>query len=253
MNTDRLWVVAAVVGMVVVALAGWFVGISPIVAQAAAADESAASTTAANQASESRLAVLKTQYAGIGKLQKTLDSLRESIPEGANASVFQQEINGLCAEYGVTLSSVTVNSATIYQAVTPAVAPTTGTSTSTPTPTPTTSTTPAATPAPSTAQTNGLVLVPVVVAVIGSFDDVKAFIGALQSGPRLYLATGVQISDNDGIYTGTLSGDVFTVAGTSTPTKSSIPTPVPTPTPTPTPTSTATPTATPTPTQTPTP
>jgi Tfp pilus assembly protein PilO len=247
MNTDRLWVIAAVVGMVVVALAGWFVGISPIVAQAAAADASATSTAADNQASETKLALLKTQYAGIGKLQKSLDSLRESIPEEANASVFLQELNALSAEYGVTLTSVTVNAATVYKAVTPAATAMPSTDTSTPTPSPTPTAPATTTPQATTVPTTGLVLVPVVIAATGTFDAVKAFIGAVQSGPRLYLATSAAISYGTGVYTGTLSGDIFTVVGTSTPTKAKTPAPVPTPTPT------ATPTATPTPTQTPAP
>jgi Tfp pilus assembly protein PilO len=258
MNSDRLWIIGAVAGMIVVALAGWFVGISPIVAQASAADATVASTMANNAASESKLASLKTQFAGIDKLQKTLDSLRESIPEGADASVFLQELNTLSAEYNVALTSVTINAATIYQAATPTAPTTSGsTATSTPTPSPT-PTTPAAATTPATVvPTGGLVIVPVQITVTGAFDDVKSFVGALQSGARLYLATSVEIGSSSGVFTGSITGDIFTVAGISTPTKSDTPTPIPIPTPTPTPTPTGTPTpgvtSTPTPTLTPSP
>jgi hypothetical protein len=255
MNIDRLWVIAAVAGMIVVAVAGWFVGISPIVSQVSATNAQLTSTTTANASSELRLAVLKTQFATIGKLRKSLDSLRVSIPEEADASEFVEELNTLSAEYGVSLTSITINAATVYAAPVAAAPPATTGTTSTPTPTPTPTATPATAPATTTTvPTSGLVLIPVVIVVAGTFDAVRDFDGAVQGGPRLFLATSAEISADvataadSGAVTGTLTGDVFTIAGTSPPTKSHTPTPTATPTPTPTPTMTATPTPSPTPT-----
>jgi hypothetical protein len=254
MNIDRLWVIAAVAGMIVVAVAGWFVGISPIVAQVSTTDTQLASTTTANTTSQAKLALLKTQFASIGKLRKSLNSLRVSIPEEADASEFVQEVNALCATYGVALTSVTINDATVYAAPaapTPPASTTDGTSTPTPTPT---ATAPAAPTTATATPTGGLVLIPVVIVVTGTLDAVRDFDGAVQNGPRLYLATSAQIAvdlataSGSGSVTGTLTGDIFTIAGTSPPTKSAAPTSIPTPTPTPTliPTPTATPTPTPT-------
>jgi Tfp pilus assembly protein PilO len=262
MNTDRLWIFAAVAAMIVIAVGGWFVGISPVVAESAASDTQVASVTQANLASQQKLNLLKQQYANIGPLQKSLDSLRQSIPETPDASAFLQEIDQLSAAEGVTITVVTIGSSTVYQAPTAAVGSTpTPTATSTPTPTPTTSTTPAA---PATTAAGQFVEIPVSITVTGGFDAVRGFVGALQKGQRLYLATSVGINQGASAAgavaaTGTLSGFIFTLQGTSeepktkTPTSTPTPTPTPVPTGTPTPGLTPTPTATPTPTQTPTP
>jgi hypothetical protein len=257
MNIDRLWVIAAVAGMIVVAVGGWFVGISPIVAQASTTDAQLTATKTANTSSEAKLALLRTEFTTISKLRKSLNSLRGSIPEEADASAFVQELNQLSAEYGVSLTSVTINAATVYAAPAAPAPPASATgSGSTPTPTPTpTSTAPAAPTTTTVVPTGGLVLIPVVIVVTGTFDAVRDFDGAVQGGKRLYLATSAQISSNvaaaasSSSVTGTLTGDIFTIAGTSPPTKSVVPTPIPTPTPTAT--SIPTPTATPTPTLTP--
>ena len=254
MNMDRIWVLGAVAAMIVIALAGWFVGISPVVAQAAASDQQVASVTEANTNSEAQLALLKEQYANIGPLQKSLDSLRLSIPEGAAASAFLQELDDLSAAEGVTITAVTIASATVYQApgaaAASAAATTTTTSTPAPTPTPAATTAPVTT-APSTA--GQLVQIPVQITVSGSFDAVRDFIGAVQKGSRLYLATTADINQSGTDANASISGYIFTLQGTSNPSKSSTSTPTPTPTPTPTSTLTPTPTATPTPTLTPTP
>jgi Tfp pilus assembly protein PilO len=258
MNTDRLWLVAAVAVMAIVAVAGWFLGVSPIVSSAVAANEQVSTITASNAASLAKVGTLKAQYASIGELQASLDTLRESIPETVNASAFLQELDSLGTAHHVTLKTVTVASATVYQA--PAAAAgstTTSTSTATPTPTPTPTASTTTTTVPSTTPTSAagqFVLVPVVIIVTGSFSDIRDFIGAVQGGTRLYLATSVEITAGTGgePSTGTLTGDIFTLQGTSTP-PASTPAVTPTPTPTSTPTDTAIPTLAPTPTVTPTP
>jgi Tfp pilus assembly protein PilO len=265
MNTDRIWLIASVAVMAIVAAAGWFLGVSPIVSSAVAASEQVSTITASNAASLTKVSTLKAQYADIGELQAALDKLRESIPETANAPAFLQELNALSAAHNVTLTTVTIAAATVYVAPTDPAGTATSTTTSTATPTPTPTTAPTTT-APTTTPAGQFVLVPVVIAVTGSFSDVRDFIGAVQGGSRLYLANSVAITNGasagsgGGSATGTLTGDIFTLQGTSTPpagTPAVTPTPTPTdtstPTPTPTPTDTSIPTISPTPTVTPTP
>jgi Tfp pilus assembly protein PilO len=260
MNTDRLWLIAAVAVMAVVAVAGWFLGVSPIVSSAVAANEQVSTITASNAASLTKVATLKAQYADIGELQTSLNKLRESIPETANSSDFLEELNALGVAHNVTLTTVTIGAATVYVAPTASAgaATSTTTSTSTPTPTPTPTTAPTTSATPTTSAAGQFVLVPVVIAVTGSFSDVRDFIGAVQGGSRLYLANSVGITNGastgsgGGPATGTLTGDIFTLQGTSTPVAAD-PDVTPTPTPTPTSTDTAIPTISPTPTVTPTP
>jgi Tfp pilus assembly protein PilO len=258
MNTGRLWILGAAAAMIVIALGGWFIGISPVVSQASAANAQVASVSQANQASEQKVALLKQQYAHIGPLQKSLNALRRSIPEVADASAFLQELNDLSAADGVTISSVTIASSTVYQL--PAAAGATGAAATT---------TPASTPAPAATTpvvapvtSSGLfVQIPVTITVTGSFDAVRNFVGSVQKGKRLYLATAVSLSQGaavsgaSGQATGTLTGYIFTLQGTSDEPKSTEPTSTPTPAPTdtPIPTGSPTPGLTPTPTPTPTP
>jgi Tfp pilus assembly protein PilO len=262
MNSDRLWVIAAVAVMGIIAVAGWFVGISPVVSAASAASDQAASITTANQASEAKLVQLKSEFANIAPLQATLDKLRESIPDTVGAPAFLQELNGLATANNVTITSVTIASATVYTApgttaAAPAASSTDSTATPTPTPTPATATTtPTTTPVAAGGQ---FVQIPVTIAATGNFGAVRDFMGAVQTGTRLYVASSVGLAEGSssgsgGSATLTMTGNIFTLQGTSAPEKTTTPTISSTPTATPTPTSTPTSisTTTPTPGSTPT-
>lgn len=260
MNRDRLWSIGAIAGMTAVALLGWFLGVSPLVAQASSANDQANSLNQTNAASVAKLATLKQQSKNLSTLQRNLGVLRESIPTGADIPGFLTEINALCAKYNVSLQSVTVNDASIYQAPVAPVAPAVSAdgSTTTPTPTPSPSATaPAGTVAPTAPVSNvgALVLVPVVINVTGTFTNVMAFTGGIQTGGRLYVANEVAASpggDGGSQFMGTLTGFVYSLQGTSgeLPAEAQ---PVPTVEPTPTDTSTPVPTETPIPTGTATP
>lgn len=246
MSRNRLWVTAAVAGMLVIAVAGWFLGISPVLDQAQAANSQVSTIDSTNAASVATLASLKQQFADLATQQTALDGLRASIPEDAGSAAFLQELNTLSAAHNVTLTSVTVATATVYQAPvsTTVAAPGTDASSSA-TPTPTPATVPVA---GSTVPAGGgasFVLVPVTIAASGSFNDVRDFVGAVQAGARLYFAATVSISSTTGgVFTASLTGDIFTLQGTSdavkAPSKAAV-TPAPTDTAKPTDTSTPAP------------
>jgi Tfp pilus assembly protein PilO len=239
MSKQRTWIIGAVAAMAVVLIAAYMLGISPILSQISAANAQTATITTSNTESQAQLASLKTQFAGIGKLKASLNKLRGSIPESEGASTFFNELTALSATYSVTVTSLTLANATIYVDPAAAAAIATGTATQTPSPSPTTATT---TPAPTTT-TSGLVLVPVTLSVSGTFDNVRAFVGAVQTGTRLFYITSASLSSApDGTASASLNGDMFTLQGTSdVVTKPKL---VPTPTPTVTPTASPTPTPT---------
>jgi Tfp pilus assembly protein PilO len=257
MNTDRLWVIAAVAVMGIIAVAGWFVGISPVVSAASAASDQAASISTANEASEQKLVQLKSEYTNIAPLQATLDKLRESIPDSVGAPAFLQELNALASANNVTITTVTIASATVYTApgATPAAPAAAAGSTATPTPTATPATTTTTTPTTTPVAAGGqFVQIPVTIGATGNFSNVRDFMGAVQTGTRLYVASSVGLAEGSssaggGSATLTMTGNIFTLQGTSAPEKTSTPaissTPTATPTPTSTPTSTATSTPTP--------
>jgi Tfp pilus assembly protein PilO len=259
MGRNRLWVTAAVAGMLVIAVAGWFLGISPVLDQAQAANTQVSTIESTNAASLANLASLKQKFADLATQQTALNGLRASIPEDADSAAFLLELNTLSAAHNVTLTSVTVATATVYQApVSTGTAAPSADSTSTPSAMPTSAPAPAAASTAPASTGGSMVLVPVTIAASGAFNDVRDFVGAVQTGARLYFAATVSISSgSSGVFSASLTGDIFTLQGTSdavkVPTKAAatpapVVTPAPTNTATPKPTDTAKPTVTSTPT-----
>jgi hypothetical protein len=247
MSKTRVWVLGVVAAMLVVVIGGWVLGISPIFTQITEADAQTTSIQSANAYSQAQLASLKTQFAGISKLRTNLDALRLSVPEEQAASSFLDEVNALSGKAGTVVQSVTISDATLYTA--PPVAGATGTDATTSTPAPSAS---PATTVPTTpiVTASGLVLIPVIVTVKGTLAQDQSFFGALQTGSRLFVSSNLVISTDasSGTVTSAVTGDIFTLQGSSDPSPSGSSTPTDDSTATPTPT--ATPTATPTPTST---
>jgi Tfp pilus assembly protein PilO len=248
MSKTRLWVLGALALMLVVVVGGWTLGISPVFSQISAADTQLAATQSSTQSSQAQLATLKVQYASISKFKKKLNALRLSIPETQSASVFINELSALGASSGVSLQNVTLASATLYAAAAPdTTAPANSTNTTaTPAPTATAAATGTTPPAATTTTSSGLVLIPVTITITGPLEATRLFTGAVQTGSRLFLVSNVNYSVTGGISDTTITGDIFTLKGTSDPSPKAklVPTPTPTATPTATPTPTPTPTAT---------
>jgi Tfp pilus assembly protein PilO len=244
MSNIRTWVIGAVALMLVVVIAGYMLGISPLMSQVDAANQQTATIQTTNASSQAQLASLRTQYAGIGKLKANLNTLRGSIPELEEASSFFNELTALSAQYGVTVVNLTLANAVVYTAPGAAAAttPAPSTATQTASPSPSAATTPV-TATPVAAGSN-LIAVPVGLTVVGPFDATRDFVGALQTGTRLIYVTTTSLTSSDLASSATIAGNLFTLKGTSdVVTKTKL---------IPTPTATATPTATPTPTPTPT-
>ncbi len=252
MSKARQWTLGLVVAMLLVVIAGWQLGISPIASQISLANSQAATIEASNATTQSKLATLKIQYAGIGKLQSKLDKLRLSVPEQAAAASFLSEITALGAATGVSIESVTLADATVYQSA--------GTSSGAAATTATTTATPTASAAPvagvgsagTSVSSNGLVAIQVTVSATGAYAAVQEFIGLVQTGSRLFVSNqvsfdGSSTAGTSGSASTVLSGNIFTLQGTSDQTtgtgsangSTSTPTPYPTLTPTPTPTPTS--------------
>lgn len=252
MSQARVWVLGVVAVMLVVVIGGWTLGISPIFTQITEADAQTTTIQASNATTQAQLATLKTQFAGITDLRTNLDTLRISVPEEQSASTFLNEVNSLSGEAGTTVQSVTISDALLYSApgaaAAAAAAPAAG-STASPAPAPATTV-----PTAPIVTASGLVLVPVVVTVKGSLAQDQAFFGSLQTGSRLFVSSNLVISTDNGsgTVTAAITGDIFTLQGSSDPSPTPTTTPTDTSTATPTPTATATPTAIPTPTSTPT-
>jgi len=267
MNMNRIWTIGFIAVIAIVAVAGWMLGISPVLAQAGAASHQAASLNATNAQTASQIAALKSQFANIGDAQTKLAELRQSIPTDADMSAFLQEINTIGATHKVALQSLTVADA-VVAATTDSSGSTTGTSTSTSTSTPAPTPTPTPTPAAGTTSTvtappappTGLITIPVQMQFEGTFEHVMAFVKDLQNGTRLLYISDLTTATNPSskTVTGSITGAVFAQLGSvklpdsvTNAVAPVITTPTDTPTPSMTPTAPPLSTSTPTPTGTP--
>jgi len=256
-NTNTFLNALIGVGIVAVLALGYLLGVSPTLEQAAAAQAQADSIKTANDASDVRLASLKKQFDEIGLLNTELAELLESIPYDADIPGFLAEINALCAQTGVTLTSLSVNDALAY--ISPTAAADAAAAQAAADAAAASDDPPAAvTPTTPVAEGSRLVAVPVKVVVSGQYSNVMSFAGALQKGSRLMLVTNLALtgSATDTSFSGALTGNIYALPlpeGVPTPDLGDEVAPTPAPTQTPTPTETeaiepeATPSGTPTP------
>ncbi|WP_412162224.1 hypothetical protein [Curtobacterium flaccumfaciens] len=201
MTRNRLNMLLAVVAMVVVALAGFFLGVQPHLAQAASDRTDQVSVDATNRTTAAELARLKDRAKSLPAMKAELAELTTSVPSSANMSSFYGAVDGVAARAGVKVSAITTSDALAYTAPVAAstAAGTEDSSASAPgeaTPEPTAASTGGATapvtdPAISAANFSAI---PVSVSVDGSFDQALSFVGGMQDGARLFLVTTVSSS-----------------------------------------------------------
>jgi Tfp pilus assembly protein PilO len=262
-NRDRLYALAIGGGIVVVLVLGWVIGVSPVLAQAASADAQRSSIAASNLASQASIGVLKTKFARIDALTHELSALSTSVPSDAAIPVFLRELDALSNENSVGLSNVVVNEAVNY--VVPAATPAPGAAgaapAASPSPSPSASAGAApAAPAVPAGAAGRLVLIPVKITVTGTYGDIMAFVGGLQSGERLYLISTLSVTgtvEQPAAYSGDLTGYVYAlplpkgvVSLADSVTPATAPSASPTPSASPSTKSSAKPSTTPTPTPT---
>ncbi|MCE0456625.1 hypothetical protein [Curtobacterium flaccumfaciens] len=195
MTRNRLNMLLAVVAMVVVALAGFFLGVQPHLAQAASDRTDQVTVDATNRTTAAELARLKERAESLPKLKAELAALTASVPSSASMSSFYGAVDSVAAKAGVKVSAITTSDAVAYTApaaATDAAAEATDGATAEPTTGATDeATAPLTDPAISAANFSAI---PVSVSVDGSFDQALSFVGGLQDGARLFLVTTVSSS-----------------------------------------------------------
>ncbi|MBT1583020.1 hypothetical protein [Curtobacterium flaccumfaciens] len=199
MTRNRLNMLLAVVAMVVVALAGFFLGVQPHLAQAASDRTDQVTVDATNRTTAAELARLKERAESLPKLKAELAALTASVPSSASMSSFYGAVDSVAAKAGVKVSAITTSDAVAYtapaaatDAATDAAAEATDGATAEPTTGATDgATAPLTDPAISAANFSAI---PVSVSVDGSFDQALSFVGGMQDGARLFLVTTVSSS-----------------------------------------------------------
>lgn len=201
MSRNRLSLLLAVVAMAVVAVGGFFLAVQPQLAQASAAQTQTENVETTNHASRAELARLREQAAKLPAMRQELEQLSASVPDGADLSSFIADLDGIASASGMEVSSYTTSDAVAYAPVVPAAAPSSAPSASA-------SAAPAATvpsaPAAPAVVTNGAItgqnfsVIPVTVAVDGTFEQARAFLAGVQHGKRLFLVTSIASAEKSG-------------------------------------------------------
>lgn len=207
-TNNRLWVIGASIIIAAVLAMAWFVGASPMLATASANDVQRASVESQNLAQEARLARIKEEFANIESFRGDLADLQAAIPPSGDLSTFLGELHDLESATGVSVTSIGVGAATPFVAVAPEAAAD-GTNAETP---PAEAPTTAEAPSPEE-----FIFIDVSLTVTGAQPQLLDFIDALQGGTRLYLVKSLTMSSDDGAFTASIEGSVYTLLDPSKP------------------------------------
>lgn len=179
MNTNRIWIIGTVLLSAAVIALGWFLGVSPKLAETADTQLQILAVSSQNAQYEADLAALKVEYEKLPQITAELEALRVSLPPTAEYAEFVAQLNQISSKAGVSVSGLTPG---VPQLFTPVAAPVVEGEAV------------AADPVAPAADTN-FVVVPISIEVGGTVDEVTRFIGGLQGGDRLFLLTGVDMTE----------------------------------------------------------
>lgn len=254
-SRTRMWVAGTVVVCLLLAVAAWFLAISPKRAEAAELEQQTADTQASNQQLAARIEQLKLQFAELPQYQAELAAIKQAMPEDPALPTLVRDLDAMATRTGVTLMSLApgqpaaVADPAAAAAAAPAPAPAEGEATEGSAPAEgeaaaDPATTPAAGAAASTPVGAGLVLVsvPVNLVTVGDFFKAEMFLKELQADmPRAFLvqnltvqtekdaeASGGKPATKNGDVTMTITGSVFVLKQAetaSTPATPTTPTP----------------------------
>lgn len=178
MSILRLWVIGAGVVAVVLIALGWFLGVSPRLAEAAASDADRVAVEAVNAGYEQTLVELRELSANLPAIQADLDDIRVEIPDEPDLASYLGQLNDLAQAAGVSLNEFTAE--TPFFVTGEAV---------------------------DALGITDLVAVPVRVSALGPTEGLSAFLSEVQFGPRLVLVTAFTMGDDE--ETGRVSFDGF--------------------------------------------
>jgi len=179
MNASRLWTIGSILVIVVIVAGTWFVGISPQLASASAANDSRAAVEAQNEVHEATLLSLEKQFDDIEALRAELAEARKAVPADAGLPELFRQVHRTAAANGVTVSALAFADPTPYvplegAALDPEVAA-----------------------AMVSASSGSFLVISVDVTVLGPYQDVMAFVTNLQSGERLMLVHDLTLVEGE--------------------------------------------------------
>jgi Tfp pilus assembly protein PilO len=226
MNKNRLSLIVALVVSAAVLAGGWFLGVQPQLAQASVNEAQQAGINETNDKNRVELKRLSDAYSALDATKSQLDALRSSVPATPDTEPFVRSLSANALASGVQVSNLSLGEPTAY-------VPTADTSADTATPSASATADPSAAVAPlapnahtdaaitaSVLAASNFSVIPVTVAVDGSFDQALAFTKSVQAGPRLFLVTGIAAASTDDAppmegQSWSLSGSIYVLADPS--------------------------------------
>lgn len=180
MSTLRLWVIGAVLASVVIIALGWFLGVSPRLAEVASAEAERQSVETINVGYEATLIELQQLSAELPALSAELDALRLSIPADPALSPLLGELNALAESSGVFLDQVVASPPALF-------------------------------PEENLEGSGviGLVVLPVTIEASGPGTALDSFVEQVQFGERLILVTSIDLTEDPVSGSVILTGFIF--------------------------------------------
>lgn len=218
MTRNRLYLLGMIGAIVAVLVLSWVLGVQPALQQARTNNSARAAAAVLNQTQVAKLGTLTADQRNLTKLRSELAGATAAIPAAPSLSSFLGELNGLQDRYYVKVTGYTGGDVQAFGAAAAGTAPATAASGATPSA--------SASPAPASTQTStaptqvsatspsGLFAIPVQVTATGGYDNLVGFVGALQSGSRLFAVNKVSIAPTQAgrEFTATYGGFVYVLA-----------------------------------------
>jgi Tfp pilus assembly protein PilO len=192
------WIAGTVVVALLMAAASWFLLLSPQLTTASETRAAAESTRSSNETLALRVERLKAQFAELDQYKADLVALRLQIPTTAELSELMRQLDGAAAAHSVTVTAVspgTPAAVTVTAPQAPAADPAaeaTESTEETDAADSGESADAAAAAAVASLVPAGMTQIPLSLTVVGSYDNVDAFIDTVQTGTsRLLLIANV--------------------------------------------------------------
>jgi len=219
---NRIWMIATAIVSVAILAIGFFLGVSPQLETASRNNAQTRDVNAINEAHELELASLKKQFESLDSIQAEIDALRLQLPPGEDYSAYLRQVDKFADSAGVRLLSVTRGDPLPFAtgdlpaagAVEP---PAEGEETAE-------GEAPEAPVSDNPTENSNFVAIPVTFEISGDYKEFNSFVRKLQTGTRIYLATGMThrlvtltIESPDGetvtstsqVYQGTVTGYIY--------------------------------------------
>lgn len=202
--TFRIWALILGAAAVAVILGGWFLGVAPQLSAAGSTSDSAVQVEAQNQQMQIRLAALSKTAAKVDSMKAEDARLQQEMPSILKPNRVIRRFDDLAALDGVTVKSVSFSDSAPYSVPASATGVATGSG---------------AAPAPVLAKTDPAItaanftVIPVIVSVTGTQDEVFQFAHDLQNDQRTFAIDGIQTTKDDTTSTviATFDANIYTL------------------------------------------